>query len=64
MGVAVRRGIKPVPTVSFPLSSVGKMGRGLKIGFHFLYVHVCTIGFGAENSGAFKLPGSGAVMIK
>ena len=63
MGVAVRRGIKPVPTVSFPLSSVGKMGRGLKISFHFVYVHVYNW-FGAENSGAFKLPGSGAVMIK
>ena len=52
-------GIKPVPVVSFPLSSVGKLGEGLKISLHFVYVHMRTSGYGTENSGAIKLLGSG-----
>ena len=34
-------GIKPVRIASFPLSSVGKLGVGLKINFHLVYVHMC-----------------------
>ena len=53
------RVIKPVPVVSFPLSSVGKLGEGLKTSLHFVYVHMCKIEYGTENSGAIKLLGSG-----
>ena len=63
MGVAVRRGIKPVPTVSFPPSSVGKMGRGLKISFHFVYVHMCTIGSELKIVGLLSYLGVGQLRL-
>ena len=57
-------GIKPVPIASFPVSSVGKLGVGLKLNLHLVYVHMCTNGYGAKNSGAGKLLGSRTVIIK